>query len=102
MLVDKNLLNVIKIVQRIGYQILVIDDSYFVVSEFIPADDQINFHTLVGIECTELLKNNATITLKDQSQDSKVEGIIKVLINTVQETQKFSKETQWRWFFSTK
>lgn len=101
-MVDKNYLHVIKMIQSIGYNVIYIDETFFVVSEFIPASDQIDCHTLTGIDCTDIIKTNVGVIIKDQSLNTRITEMINSLIKTVTETQKFSKETQWRWFFSTK
>ncbi len=95
-------LSIIKKLQSLGHQVVFIDDTYFVASSFNAADENTHFHSLDGIDCTELVKTKVATNVRDKSDQEEIQGIITKLLDTVQETQHFSKDTPWRCFFSTK
>lgn len=52
-----------KLVETLGYPILEIQDNVYIVSEFIPADNQTQKHLLKGKNITEIINNFATASV---------------------------------------
>ena len=97
-----NIIPIIKILQRCALNVLFIDDTYFVVHEFLPAEDSIGMHTVTGIDVTEIVHNHTAVNFTDVTLQKKIEKLIKQMGDTEVETQKFSANYSWRWFFSVK
>ncbi len=98
--VDVKLLPIIRLISNQGFSVLYICDRFYMVNEFLPAEQYNQFHTLHGVDITDIVINNSAVTLVGQSLDKKVNQLLEALLKQGEHTisEKFSPEILWRWF----
>lgn len=97
---DRKYLPIVKMAQMLGYQIVYIDNTFFTALEFYPADENDHFHTVVGMDVTTLFENHYNVIIQDVHLQSKMSDMLSQIQKNPSETQKFSRDTSFRWFTS--
>ena len=84
---------VVSIIVGLSFRVLYIDDRYFIVKEFIPADEHVAFHQFKGGDITQIVHSFPSVASLNENQISSIANKITdleiVKIN-------YSKDYKWK------
>src|SRR6266849_3941167 len=93
------ILSTIKTFQKAGYDILFIDYTFFITTEFIPADNEMqNFSLIRGLDVTKKIMAATHVGISEIAIISVKQAIQEMKDNNEYERRQYSSSYTWIWY----
>lgn len=98
-MVNPDLIPIIRLICEQSFTVVYIGERYYATVEFLPAElPHTPFHTLNGLDITDVVKNHIKVNLNDQQLKLKMNQLLQDMLKSESISEKFSSDHTWRWF----